>query len=53
LTQLSTHLSKFIGISERCGRVLDTESSEVLYKHGTTFCKRYVALSEDAARLEI
>lgn len=51
-TLIRTHLTKFLGISERCGRVLDRENSEALYEHGTTFCKRYVALSEDAVRLE-
>ena len=45
-----THLARFIGISERCGRVLSPDMATSLYQHGTTFCKRYVALSQEATR---
>lgn len=45
-----THLARFIGISERCGRVLSPDMAASLYKHGYAFCKRYVALSQEAAR---
>lgn len=50
MLQLRIHLANFLGVSERSGRVLGAEAAQKLYRHGYTFCKRYVALSNEALR---
>lgn len=50
MLQLRIHLANFLGVSERSGRVLGAEAAQKLYRHGYTFCKRYVALCNEALR---
>ena len=44
--------ARFLGLAERCGRVLSDESAREIYNAGYKFCHRYVALSVDATRLD-
>lgn len=44
--------ARFLGLSERCGRVLGEQSARDIYNAGYKFAKRYLALSLDATRLD-
>ena len=50
---LRTQAARFLGTSERCGRVLEVESARTIYKAGYAFCRRYLALSMDATRRDL
>ena len=47
---LRNHLAKFLGKSERAGRVLSLDESRDLFHSGHSFCSRYVDLADMSNR---
>ena len=52
LFALRVHAARFLGLSERSGRILTDQRAREIYDAGYKFCRRYVALAQEAARLD-
>lgn len=49
---LRVNAARFLGLSERSGRILTDQRAREMYDAGYKFCGRYVALAKEAARLD-
>ena len=50
---LRVNAARFLGLSERSGRILTDQRAREIYDAGYKFCGRYVALAKEAARLDL